>query len=230
MRYKNIVIVGTSHIAKDSIQKVNDTIIQENPGIVAVELDFPRLQSLLSKEKPRFSFGMLRTMGITGFVFFSLGGFLQRQLGRSIGAVPGSEMKSAIEAARRSNARIALIDQPINITMAKISKIGLSEKLKLLWDLFRGLLGFGKDKDLEKIDISKVPDSKFIELAMGKIQKRYPGLYKALVEDRNEYMAKSLARISVFEPETVVVAVVGAGHEMEILNIIKNSKHPLTKI
>lgn len=220
MRYNNIILIGTSHIAKDSVRKVRETILEEKPDVVAVELDYPRLQALLSKEKPKFSLGMLRVMGITGFIFFTIGGFLQRKLGKMVGAVPGEEMKAAIETARENNSRIALIDQPLNITMNRISRISLKERLRLASDIFLGFFGIGGDKGMKNIDLSKIPDSDFIAVAMKKIRKRYPGLYKALVTDRNEYMAKALARITESEPSTKIVAVVGAGHEKDIIKLL----------
>ena len=58
-------------------------------------------------------------------------------------------------------------------------------------------------------------------MAMKKVRERYPGLYKALVADRNEYMANALARIMKAEPESSIVAVVGAGHESEIIKLLK---------
>jgi len=222
MKQGNIIIIGTSHIAKDSVQKVRQTILEEKPGVVAVELDYPRLHALLSREKQRFSLGMLTSMGFTGFMFFIIGGFLQRQLGRMIGAVPGEEMKTAVETARENKIRVALIDQPFNITMSRLSKISIGERLKLAGDIFLGFFGVGADRTVKNMDLSKVPSSRFIEFAMGKVRGRYPGLYKALVTDRNEYMARMLAQIMKSEPDSKIVAVVGAGHEKEIVELLKD--------
>ncbi len=223
MKCGNINLVGTSHIARDSIRKVRETILEEKPDVVAVELDYPRLHALLSKEKPRFGPGMVRAMGITGFVFFIIGGFLQRQLGKMMGTMPGDEMRAAVETARENNIRIALIDQPLNITMNKISRISLRERLRLAGDVLLGFLGIGGDKDVQRVDLSKTPSGKFVEMAMRKIRERYPGLYKALVTDRNDYMAKMLSKITELEPNTKIVAVVGAGHEKDIAGLVKKN-------
>lgn len=222
MKYGNITVIGTSHIAKDSIAKVRETILAEKPDIVAVELDHARLHALLSEEKPKFGFAMLRIMGITGLIFFVVGRFLQRKLGKLIGAVPGEEMKTAVEVARLNNTRVALIDQPLNITMLNVSRISLGEKLKLAKDLIFGMSGLEKDKaHIAQVDLSKVPSKDFVETAMKMVRGRYPQLYKALVADRNEYMAKMLAKIIKMEPQSRIVAVVGAGHEREIIRLVK---------
>lgn len=224
MKHRNLTIIGTSHIAKDSIQKVKEEL-EGKPDIVAVELDHARLHALLSKERPKFSLAMLKTMGLTGFAFFAIGGFLQRRLGRLIGAIPGEEMKTAVEIARQNGIRVALIDQPLNITMGRLSRIGMGEKLKLVMDLFLGMAGIGKGVvELKNLDLTKTPSGEFIDAAMKLLKERYPQMHKALVTDRNEYMAHALAHIMKSEPDSRVVAVVGAGHEKEIMRLVKSVK------
>lgn len=225
MKYGNLTVIGTSHIAEDSVSTVRETILAERPAIVAVELDHARLHALLSEEKPRFSFAMLRIMGITGFVFFAIASFLQRKLGKLIGAVPGQEMKTAVQIAQENKIRVALIDQPLNITMSNLSRISIWEKLKLVMDLVLGTAGIGTEK--VRFDLTKTPSSRFVAMAMKKLKERYPGLYKALVSDRNEHMAGMLARIMKLEPQSKIVAVVGAGHEGEIVRLVRKANQNL---
>ncbi len=218
MKLGNLTVIGTSHIAKDSVSMVRETMLAEKPDIVAVELDHARLQVMLSDEKPRFSLSMLRLMGLTGALFFFIGNFLQRRLGKIIGASPGEEMKTAVKLARQNGTRVALIDQPFNITMSRISGISMGEKLKLGRDLLFGVTGLEKEK--MRIDLTKVPPESFVRTAMKKVSERYPQLYKALVTDRDNYMAKMLATIIRMEPQSKVVAVVGAGHEREVVRLL----------
>ncbi len=219
MKHGNLTVIGTSHIAEDSVSRVREAILAVKPAIVAVELDHARLHALLSEEKPRMSIAMLRVMGLTGFVFFAIASFLQRRLGKLIGAIPGQEMKTAVQVAQQNKARVALIDQPLNITMSSLSRISIREKLKLVRDLVLGFAGIETEK--VPFDLAKTPSAGFVEMAMKKVKQRYPGLYKALVADRNEYMANALARIMKAEPESKIVAVVGAGHEREIMQLVK---------
>ena len=225
MEYGNLTVIGTSHIAKDSVSRVRETIVTGMPDIVAVELDHARLHVMFSGEKPRFSLSMFRLMGLTGTLFFLIGSFLQKRLGKLIGTVPGEEMKTAVELARQNGIRVALIDQPFNITMGKISGISLGEKLKLVRDMLLGITGLEKGFDKEKIridlDLTKVPPESFVRMAMKKVKESYPELYKVLVIDRDHYMANMLAKIMKMEPQSKVVAVVGAGHEKEIVNLVK---------
>lgn len=223
MKHGNLTVIGTSHIAEDSVSRVREAILAgaEKPAIVAVELDHARLHSLLAEEKPRFSPAMLKIMGATGFVFFIIASFLQRRLGKLIGAVPGQEMKTAVQIAQQNKIRVALIDQPLNITMGNISRISFREKLRLVRDLILGAAGIGTETEKVQFDLTKTPSSRFVEMAMKKVRERYPGLYKALVADRNEHMANMLARIMKAEPESRIVAVVGAGHEKDVVRLLK---------
>ena len=215
---EKITIIGTSHIARDSVEKVRKTISEEKPDIVAVELDHARLHAILHGKGARPGLAALKAMGATGLAFYIIGGFVQRKLGRLIGTEPGEEMKTALELARKNSIRVALVDQPINVTMQNLSRIGLREKLGLARDALLGALGIGEKI---RIDLSKTPDGQFIKEAMEKVKGMYPQLYKALVQDRNEYMAGMLAKIRRMEPESKIVAVVGAGHEKELARLLR---------
>lgn len=54
------------------------------------------------------------------------------------------------------------------------------------------------------------------------MKKRYPSVYRVLVEERNIYMAKRLANIATHYPDANIIAVVGAGHEQEIAKLLKS--------
>ena len=54
---------------------------------------------------------------------------------------------------------------------------------------------------------------------MKQVKERYPNFYRVLVEDRNKYMAKKLFKL--MRNYNKIVAVVGAGHEEEIIEDIK---------
>jgi pheromone shutdown protein TraB len=46
-----ITIIGTSHIARQSVEEVRNAIIETKPDIVAIELDYARYRALLSGKK-----------------------------------------------------------------------------------------------------------------------------------------------------------------------------------
>ena len=135
MKYKNLVIIGTSHISVESIKEVQSKILKIRPDIIALELDSKRFYALTAKNK-KINLLDIKKIGIKGYLFNLLGSYLERKLGKLVGISPGSEMLKAIRIAKKLNIKIALIDQDIEITLKNLSKaITWKEKLKFLWDI-----------------------------------------------------------------------------------------------
>ena len=219
MKYKNLTIIGTSHIAKQSIQEVEKTIDEEKPEIVALELDKGRLAGLLSEKKQKIRLSDIRKIGIKGYIFSLIGAYVEKELGKKVGAKPGDEMIIAYKTAQKHHLKVALIDQDIRITLQRFSK---EFKWKEKWNLFVDIIkGVFLKKEVIKFDLTKVPDKKLIELMIYKVKKRYPSLYKVLVEERNNIMARNLYHLMRQFPEEKIIAIVGAGHEKEMIDIIK---------
>lgn len=217
--FNNLTVIGTSHISKDSIKQVEDAIETLKPGIVALELDPPRFQALFSKNKPKFSLKMAKEFGIKGSLFALIGAAIERKLGKMVGTKPGDEMKAAAKIAIKNKIKIALIDQDLRITINHLFKyLTWKEKWNFVKDMSFGLIGKG---DVKQFDLRKVPESELIEEMIKKITKRYPSFYKALIEERNVYMAKALYNLIENNKDLGIIAVVGAGHEDELLSLIK---------
>ena len=218
MKHKNLTIIGTSHIAKQSVNEIKKAFDKLKPDIVAVELDKQRFYGLLHDAKPSRSILNIKRFGLKGYLFALIGGFIQDKLGKLVGVEPGSDMLTAVREAQKQNAKIALIDQNIEITMKKFSKrFSAKEKWRLFVDIVKA--PFSKEKI--KIDLSKVPSSQMINMLMGKLKDRYPNVYYTLVQERNEIMATNLAHILKNNPKDKVLAVIGAGHESVILELVK---------
>ncbi|MBI3052288.1 TraB/GumN family protein [Candidatus Woesearchaeota archaeon] len=216
----NFRVVGTSHISADSIKVIERSFDEFMPEIVAVELDRGRLHALMSGVKAAPSLSDIRRIGLGGFLFLVIGSFLQARLGEHVGIVPGSDMRKAVLLARERNIPVALIDRDIAITMRRFSRyFTFREKFRLFADVL--LSPFSKRV---KVDLSKVPDRELISLLMGELRSKYPGIYRVLVEERNVHMAEALARIMAANPDKRVLAVVGAGHEDEVLRLVLEKK------
>ncbi len=227
MHYKKLTIIGTSHIAKESLEEIEQAFHDHKPEIVAVELDRKRLHSLMADQKNKVTIKDMGRVGVKGYLFALIGGWLQRKLGMTVGVMPGSEMKLAVEMARKTGAKIALIDQDIELTLRKFSqRLTWREKFRFLADMFKSLL-FKKKMmkeiglDEEKLDLSKVPGKDLVRKLIKQLETRYPNVYDVLVRQRNHIMANNLTRLMHQYPDETVLAVVGAGHEEEMLQLIK---------
>ena len=158
MKYKNLVFLGTSHIAKQSLDEVKKCIEEEKPQIVALELDKRRLNALMSKAQRRIELRSIRHIGLKGFLFSLFGAWTEKKLGKLAGVSPGSEMKQAIKIAQKENIKVALIDQDIEITLKKLSSsITWKEKMNFLADIIKAM--FSGKKEIE-FDLATVPDKK----------------------------------------------------------------------
>ena len=228
MQYKNLTIIGTSHIAKQSVNEVRRVIAEKKPAVVAIELDRNRYAGLVSGEESRITFMDIRHIGIKGYIFALIGAYVEKKLGNIVNVRPGADMLAAAQAAQENKARVALIDQDIAITLQKFSKrFTWREKWNFFVDfiysfLFRkkAMKRFG----ISNLDLSKVPEKEVIRKMIGYVQMRYPNLYFVLIQERNYIMAAKLHKIMEMYPENEIVAVVGAGHEEEIVELLKQKE------
>lgn len=220
--YKNLYILGTSHISRDSVSQVENFILNQKPDIVAIELDKKRFYALVQEQK-KASFKDMFHLGVKALLINIIGAYVEKKLGKIVGVSPGSEMKKAIELVKLNKLKLSLIDQDIEITLKKLSKaITIGVIFRFFWDIIRAAV-FRK-RDFEMFDIKKVPSKKVIENILIKVKERYYGIYKVLIEERNEIMARNLYKLMNNYKDKKIFAVVGAGHESEIINIIKRTE------
>ncbi len=209
-----ITIIGTSHIAKQSIKDVQEAIEQGKPDIIALELDRKRLPALLAKERQKVRISDIGRIGIKGFLFAALGSWAERKLGESVGVKPGAEMKLAFRLAKKNSIRIALIDQDIDITLRRIStSLTWKEKFRFLGDVCGGF--FGKKHDF-LFDLSTVPKNELIARMLEKVRTRYPSIHRVLIDERNMVMIKNIKRLRDQNQGKKILVIVGAGHKVAI--------------
>ncbi|HJO01926.1 MAG TPA: TraB/GumN family protein [Candidatus Woesearchaeota archaeon] len=218
MKYKNLTIIGTSHIAKQSLDDVENAVEDGKPNIIALELDRRRLYSLFKKPS-KMSIYDIKRVGIKGFIFALIGAWAEKKLGKIVGVAPGSEMKKAVRLARKHDIKLALIDQDIEITLKRFSKsLTWKEKWNFIIDIVKAIF---VRKNVIEFDLTKVPSKKVIKKLVGQVKKRYPNIYKVLIEERNQVMAENLRKIMENYQDKKILAIIGAGHEDDILELIK---------
>ena len=223
-------IIGTSHVSKESKRKIELAVKEFKPDIICVELDRQRLQGLLQKsqgkeENEKIPLKLIFQIGFWGYLFSLLGRTVQNKIGKKLNIMPGEDMLSAVKLAGENNLPLALIDQDIKITLQRLSKnFRFKDKWHFIVDFFRGLImpkKVLKEMGFTTIDLSKIPSNKIIEKAILMMEKRYPGIYKAIVEDRNHYMVAKIKNILRKEPDKKLLIVVGAGHKKGMEELLK---------
>lgn len=219
MNYKNLVFLGTSHIARQSLNEVKKYIEDEKPDIIALELDQKRIHALMSTEKRKVDIRVIRKIGFKGFLFSLFGAWAEKKLGNIAGVAPGSEMKQAIRIAKKERIEIALVDQDIEITLQRLSKsITWKEKWHFIADIFKAM--FSGKKEIE-FDLATVPDKKIIKKLTAKLKERYPNVYRVLIEERNTAIVKNLKALMNSKPDKKILVILGAGHIDDVLELVK---------
>ena len=210
-----IIVVGTAHISEESIAEVRRTIEAERPDVVAVELDPGRYQALTNPEQQSASIKDILSSGkLYQFLVHWLLAYVQNKLGAEVGVKPGSEMLSAIDAARSVGASVALVDRDINITIARFwAKMRLIEKLKMLI----ALLGIGTSDEEIDLDLKEITSDDTISQLVTELRQFSPNAAQVLVDELDAYLAGNLLKL-----RGKIVAVVGAGHKEGIKHYLEH--------
>ncbi|HLP80108.1 MAG TPA: TraB domain-containing protein [Acidobacteriota bacterium] len=219
-------MLGTSHVAIESVESVKRYIDEYMPKVVCVELDKQRLQGLLANNRSLPSPRLIFHIGVVGFIFVLFGSLVQRAIAKSLGTQPGHDMLTAVRYARNNNISVALVDQPIHITLKHTSAyFTFKEGFRFFWDIVSSLFGskrVAREIGMVNLDLSKVPSQKIIERSILYLEKRYPSIYKALIHERNVYMSERIRVISKEYPNEPLLVVVGAGHIAGMMPLLKD--------
>ncbi|MBI4452536.1 TraB/GumN family protein [Candidatus Woesearchaeota archaeon] len=218
MNYKNLVFLGTSHIAEQSLNDVKKFIEAGKPDIIALELDKKRLLALMQKQR-KIEIRIIRKVGIKGFLFLLFGAWAEKKLGKLVGVAPGSEMKTAITLARKHGIKIFLIDRDIEVTLRRLSKVlTWKEKVNFIADIIKAV--FTGKQEFE-FDLRTVPEKSMIKKLVEKLKERYPNVHKVLIEERNLVIAENLKRLMAENTNDKILVILGAGHVDEVMRLVK---------
>ncbi|MGY5875599.1 MAG: TraB domain-containing protein [Candidatus Thorarchaeota archaeon] len=200
-----IVFVPVIHTDKESVENARRNVKEEQPEVVAVELDHQRYQDLLRKDETD---EVSTATGDTVQDFMHQLAILEESIGELMGSAVGSEMLAAIEEGRKIGAKIALVDRPIAATAQALSQVPLDE----MYRLTSLAAGAGDDIDVEAVDlIALLKEDGEVENIMAQFKEEFPVLFQVLITDRDLYLANALHYI-LGDVKGKIVAVLGAGH------------------
>lgn len=231
-KIENIILVGTSHIAEESVRNVKAVIEHFPEAIIGVELDKQRFYALIHNQKSSgLSFTAIKRFGWKGAIFAAVASAVTEKLAKHVGTKPGADMLTAIETAKKKNTTIGLLDQPIQITLQRFSqKLTWKEKWNFFVDIITGLVMPNKAMKkygLAEFSLKKVPPEEVIEKLLGYVEKRYPEIYMVLITERNSYMVRKIQRFQEKYPTKTIIAVVGAGHVSGMKGLLKTGTRKL---
>lgn len=217
---REIILIGTAHISQTSKELVRETIENESPDTVCVELDEGRYKSL--KEPDRWKKtdlkDIIKKKQLATLIANLVLGSYQKRMGAQTGVKPGSELKEAAEAAESKGCKLVLADRDIKITLKRTwASTPWYRKLSLLGGLFASI--FDKTEISEE-ELQKIKEQDALSSMMQEFGKTFPEVKQVLIDERDQFLA---SKIKSAEGKKIV-AVVGAGHMRGIANIIETNK------
>jgi pheromone shutdown-related protein TraB len=215
-----IKIIGTAHVSQDSVDEVTAAIDEYTPDVVAIELDPSRFAALKKQGRDPTVNDVLEVKNFNSLLVQWLLAYLQRKIGLDVGVEPGAEMKAAIVEAEKRNIPIALVDRDIRITLLRFwNSLGILEKIRMSWAL---LVSIAEVDGGEEIDIESLKKEDVIDMVMEEFRKFSPNGARALIDERDAFIAHQLVLLKSQRPEGKILAVIGAGHRKGISTYLEN--------
>ncbi|SFL78308.1 TraB/GumN family protein [Salibacterium qingdaonense] len=205
---KEVVLVGTAHVSRQSAEQVKEVIDEEQPDSVCVELDEKRYESMSNRDewknmdifkviKEKRASLLLMNLAISSF---------QKRTAKQFGIQSGQEMKQGIESARESGAELVLADRDIQITFARIwQKVGFFGKAKLLMMIIFSIFN---NESITEEELEKMKNQDMLQSMLQELTRSFPRLKKPLIDERDQYLSHKIKNA----PGEKVVAVLGAAH------------------
>ncbi len=205
---KEITLIGTAHVSRESAQLVQDVIQEQKPDTVCVELCASRMKSIRDQEswrnmdivkviKEKKALLLLMNLMLAAF---------QKKIAEKFDIKPGQEMINAIEAAEAVGAHIEPADREIQITLARVWRsMGVWEKLKLMFQL---LMSVGSSEEITEEEIEQMKQEDILQTLLADVKKSHPIMERVLIDERDRFLCEKIRNA----PGERIVAVVGAGH------------------
>lgn len=229
---KEIYLVKTAHVSKNSINDVKECIGEVKPDSICIELDEDRYKKISDPEKwSDTDIVKIIKEKKVGFLLVNLIlASFQRRMAINMDSNSGGEMLEGIKQAKELNVPLVLADRPIKTTFSRIwNSLGLYEKSKLLVSIIGSIFD---DEEISEEDLQALKEADALETALNEVGKEFPNVKKILVDERDAYLSSKIKNA----PGKKIVAIIGAAHaggiernldkdiDIDELNVVKKKK------
>ncbi|MFK7954496.1 MAG: TraB/GumN family protein [Lysobacterales bacterium] len=216
-------LLGTAHVSKRSVEAVSEICDGHSFDGIAVELCESRHDAMTRPDAWQKTdlFKVIR-QGKAGLVAANLAlGAYQRRLADQFGIEPGAEMKQALTEASERNVPHLLVDRDIGITLKRVvNAVGFFDKLGIIGGLVTSLVS---REEISEEDIERLKEGDMLENTFAEFAEQSEPLYRALIDERDHFMAAQLRRQCKDQSVNDVLVVVGAGHLKGLAQAISDS-------
>ncbi len=222
---REIILIGTAHVSRQSADEVKAIIEAEKPDTVCVELCQSRYQAVTDSDRwkntdiikiirEKKALLLLANLALSSY---------QKRLAKKFGIQPGQEMIQGIKSAEELGAQLCLADRDIQVTMLRLWRsIGFWGKIKLFFQL---LLGMFYDEELTEEELESMKSKDMLSAALDELSRSFPMLKSIIIDERDQFLAQKIKTA----PGSKIVAVLGAGHIPGIKEVISKD-HDLEQL
>jgi pheromone shutdown-related protein TraB len=205
---REIIVLGTAHVSRESVDLVRNAVSELHPDVVCVELDAKRFEALARPDRfeARDLREVIRTRQLATLGLNLALASYQRSLGVALGVKPGAELLEAARCAEAEGIPVALCDRDVRITLRRAWRALSFWKRMLLVSTFTAAL-FERE-ELSEEDLRELRRTDVLSRLLNELGAAFPGLKQVLIDERDAYLAERIRET----PGRRVLAVVGAGH------------------
>lgn len=224
-----IWLIGTTHTSRESAVDVERVVRAVNPDNVVVELCRSRAGIMYMTSDGELGQEIrLNMFSLSGTGFFgavgrslNLGGqtalalrllfaVFSSKISSDMNRPFGDEFRAARKASEEIGAQVVLGDRPIEITLERAwNSLKWNEKLNLVLSVLRGITS---SADMSGNSLKELSTDESSLQLYDQLSSLYPSLLRALIHERDTYLAWSLKRSKAVKNGKRVVGVIGKGH------------------
>jgi pheromone shutdown-related protein TraB len=205
---KEIILIATAHVSKESAALVQSVIDIEKPDSVCIELDEARYQTIQNSDswermdiinviKSKKIIFLLANLALSSY---------QKRIAAKLDIMPGQEMLQGITSAKEIGANLVMADRSIQTTFMRIwRKLSLMEKGKLFFSFF---MGSDMDTDITEVELQSMLKEDMLTSVIKDMHAQFPKIGDILLSERDQYLASKIKEA----PGEKVVAILGAAH------------------
>ena len=218
---KEIILIATAHVSKESVELVKLVINEERPDSVCIELDEDRYNTIQNPKawEETDIIKVIKSKRV-GFLLANLAlSSYQKRIAKQLNTAVGGEMIQGMESAKEIGANLVLADRKIQTTFLRIwRKLNFWEKSKLLASL---IFSFDDDTEISDQDLNDLLENDMLESVLVDMRKQFPKIGDILISERDQHLAAKIKEA----PGKKIVAVLGGAHVPGVIEEINRTQN-----
>ncbi|MBU2539127.1 MAG: TraB/GumN family protein [Proteobacteria bacterium] len=205
---REIFLIGTAHISKESVELVRKVIAAERPDCVCVELDEKRYEALAKRKTWELLDlrEIIRKQQLATLLINMVLASYQKRLGDQMGVKPGTELLEAVQEAEKYGIAVALCDRDVRVTLRRAwNSTSFWRKNYLLASIITSMF---EETEITEDKLRELKETDVLSELLNELGQAMPELKRVLIDERDTFLAEKIKSSTGKK----LVAVVGAGH------------------